>query len=811
MPLPFPRARPGLQPRIADSPSCAHAQVDDFFASDYPELPTLEIIEVNGSEHSCMVGQAFPRGFELTSKCVFNQIPNYFDVGVLPFFNMQARTCDTDLCNDDCNKIGAWWDGRQVNIGLFLILGAFAVTGVGALICLVARATDKGSAATDALRETVVEGGALATTTTTTTTTSKADAAAAAAADAAAKEKKPKEPAASFSEVLSEASALEKLLYALGCACACATGMGMPLMSLMFGRNLGGLASENESMYETMQPLVLQLVAIGAGSIVVGSMMYALLENVGASVAQKWGEKYLRAVLRQDVAWFDVGNQAGSLLSAMTVDTRAVAKGLGIQVGLFLMHMTEMVGAVVLAFSWAGYWDVALVCLSGVPLMAIASGVMLSSNEKLTKREGVAYAEAGAIAAEAIAAMRTVQALNAQPGIRDRFAAALAPAQAASIVKAVGNGSSLGMLNGASMLMYLFATLYVGQKLVDDYSSTNCHLHDFNETVYALGGPGEQFAACKLNVGDVLATLFNIVFGGMAAGQCADPLAKMGAARTAVRKIQLTVQRVPAIDVSSDAGEKPEGLAGTVELKDVRFCYPARPDSVVANGLTLTIGAGQTVALVGRSGGGKSTVMALVQRFYDPASGAVSLDGHDLRTLNVRHLRSKIGLVGQEPVLFSGSIAQNIAYGAPGHAADDARIEEAARLAHAHDFISKLERGYETDVGAGGGKISGGQKQRVAIARAIIRNPVLLLLDEATSALDNESERIVQAALDDIIARRKRTTVTIAHRLTTIRNANKIVVLKKGAVVETGCHDELLKLGGVTATCGRHSSDDGWC
>ena len=185
--------------------------------------------------------------------------------------------------------------------------------------------------------------------------------------------------------------------------------------------------------------------------------------------------------------------------------------------------------------------------------------------------------------------------------------------------------------------------------------------------------------------------------------------------------------------------------------------------------------------------------MQLLERFYDPDSGVVTLDGVDLRELNVRWLRQQIGLVGQEPVLFSGTIADNIANGKPG--ATRAEVEAAAKMANAHDFILGFQQGYETDVGEKGGQLSGGQKQRVAIARAMIKSPSILLLDEATSALDNESEKIVQAALDDLMAKRKRTTIVIAHRLTTIRHADKIAVVDKGRIVEEGNHDALMAKG----------------
>ena len=237
-------------------------------------------------------------------------------------------------------------------------------------------------------------------------------------------------------------------------------------------------------------------------------------------------------------------------------------------------------------------------------------------------------------------------------------------------------------------------------------------------------------------------------------------------------------------------------IRGAIELRDVCFFYPTRPEHWVCQSYSLSVSPGQVVALCGPSGSGKSTVIALLERFYDPQQGAVLLDGIDIRTLNVRWLRQQLGLVGQEPVLFMETIRENIAYGKPD--ATEAEIQEAAEAANAHSFItSTLADGYNTDVGLRGAKLSGGQKQRVAIARAIVRKPVVLLLDEATSALDNESEKIVQAALDDLMAKQKRTTIVIAHRLSTIRGADKIAVVSQGVVVEEGTHQVLLAMKGA--------------
>jgi len=220
----------------------------------------------------------------------------------------------------------------------------------------------------------------------------------------------------------------------------------------------------------------------------------------------------------------------------------------------------------------------------------------------------------------------------------------------------------------------------------------------------------------------------------------------------------------------------------------------------ICQGYTLDVKAGQVCALCGPSGSGKSTIISLIERFYDPQQGTISIDGVDIKTLNLKWLRLQIGLVGQEPVLFQGTVAENIALGAPEGTVTDADIEAAARSANAHDFIlNSLGEGYKTQVGLRGGKLSGGQKQRVAIARALVRKPSIMLLDEATSALDNTSEKIVQAALDDLMAKNKKTTFTIAHRLSTIRNADLIAVVSRGTIAERGTHEELMMHGGLYA------------
>lgn len=285
------------------------------------------------------------------------------------------------------------------------------------------------------------------------------------------------------------------------------------------------------------------------------------------------------------------------------------------------------------------------------------------------------------------------------------------------------------------------------------------------------------------------------MIGAMAIGNAAPAMTAMAEAAGAGKAIYDEIDRESQIDSLSDEGERPDKVVGDICFRDVHFHYPTRPDETVFRGLNLTVKAGSTVALVGESGCGKSTVVSLLERFYNLDSGSITLDGRDIKDINVQWLRSNMSLVQQTPVLFPTTVGRNIALGKRG--ATQAEIEAAATLANAHDFIMGLPDGYDTMVGDAGSQLSGGQRQRVAIARSLISNPAIILLDEATSALDTESEGVVQEALD--AASKDRTTLVIAHRLSTIENADVICVIGNGGVVEQGTHDELMDKKGAYA------------
>uniref|UniRef100_A0A0X3PIF4 Multidrug resistance protein 1A n=1 Tax=Schistocephalus solidus TaxID=70667 RepID=A0A0X3PIF4_SCHSO len=269
-------------------------------------------------------------------------------------------------------------------------------------------------------------------------------------------------------------------------------------------------------------------------------------------------------------------------------------------------------------------------------------------------------------------------------------------------------------------------------------------------------------------------------------GKALPEIEAIARALSAAEKVYPIIDRIPNVDIASDGNMLPE-LKGKIEFKNLSFAYPTRPTVQILKDFNLTVEPGQKVAIVGLSGSGKSTAIHLLQRFYDPASGEVLLDDHNVQNLHLGWLRQQLGVVAQEADIFTGTVADNIRIGSID--ASDEEIEAAAILANAHEFIMKFPQGYDTWLDEGGAKLSGGQRQRIAIARALVRKPKILLLDEATSALDTRSERAVQQALDTACA--GRSVIMVAHRLTTVRNADKIVVMQEGEVVETGTHDEL--------------------
>jgi ATP-binding cassette subfamily B (MDR/TAP) protein 1 len=432
---------------------------------------------------------------------------------------------------------------------------------------------------------------------------------------------------------------------------------------------------------------------------------------------------------------------------------------LGPKMGVLLQAVSTFVAGLVVGL-YQG-WRLALVLLGFVPLLAGVGAATSRWVAASTSRESVAYSAAGSITQEVFSAIRTVAAFTGEPAARRRYAAALESTLRTGIVQKAVSGVGSG-----TMQLLMFTTyavvLWFGTYLI---------------------------RAGVMNGGEVMTVFFSVMMGGSSLGQAAPSMDAIARGRGAAKQIYQLIDRKPEIDARDTSGDKPASCQGELSLRDVHFTYAARPEAPVFRGLSLVAAAGKMTALVGESGSGKSTTIQLFLRMYDVNSGSVTLDGRDLRTLNVAWLRQHVGLVSQEPVLFATSVAENLRYGRP--EATQEELEAACTAANAHGFVMTMSQGYETFVGERGTQLSGGQKQRLAIARAVLRNPKVLLLDEATSALDSENERLVQAALDRVRSEDGRTTIAVAHRLTTIRDADCIMVLRQGALLEQGCHDEL--------------------
>uniref|UniRef100_A0A8C0FXP5 Uncharacterized protein n=1 Tax=Chelonoidis abingdonii TaxID=106734 RepID=A0A8C0FXP5_CHEAB len=315
------------------------------------------------------------------------------------------------------------------------------------------------------------------------------------------------------------------------------------------------------------------------------------------------------------------------------------------------------------------------------------------------------------------------------------------------------------------------------------YGIAQCATYFLEAAIFRFGGWLIANFLCL-----VFRAFFTVLFGAMNVGQSTSLAPDFGKAKVSAQRIFQFLDRKPLIDSYSEEGTKL--FDGNTEFRDIHFIYPTRPEAQVLQGLSVKVNKGQTLALVGSSGCGKSASIQLLERFYEPVAGQGFADGLDTKSLYLQWLRSKLGIVSQEPILFNCNIAENMQYGDNSRVVSQEEVEEAAKAANIHTFIENLPEKYNTRVGDKGAHLSGGQKQRIAIARALVCKPAVLLLDEATSALDTESEKIVQKALDD--ARKGRTCIIIAHRLTTIQKADVIAVIHNGKVVEQGTHSQLL-------------------
>ncbi|XP_048881333.1 ATP-dependent translocase ABCB1 isoform X20 [Brienomyrus brachyistius] len=602
------------------------------------------------------------------------------------------------------------------------------------------------------------------------------------------KRKEPKEPVklVGFFQLLRFAKPPEIILMIVGLLCAAANGVTMPLMNVVYGHvtdifvksaqpfNLTGLGNVTNSSKCLINPEIdiealmatraYYFVGIGVAVFIVGTCQVTLFLLAATRQTKRIRERYFHSVIHQQMGWFDT-HQVGVLITRLTDDINTINEGLGEKICLFVQYFCAFIAGIIIGF--INGWKLTLVVLAVSPLLAGSAAVWSKIVVTLISKELSAYAKAGAVAEEFLVAIRTVVAFNGQKKAVEKYESNLEEARNFGEKKAITINVAMGLTHFISLGMYALAFWY-GTKLTVDEPEN-----------YSIGRVLTVFSAVRISA--------------LSLGRATPILESVARARGAAYEIYKTIDLPRPIDSSSKEGHKPETVKGDIEFKNIHFSYPSRKDVKILQGVNLVVPRGKTIALVGASGCGKSTTIQLLQRFYDPDAGEITLDGHDIRTLNVKWLRENIGIVSQEPVLFATTIAENIRYGWEN--ATDEDIERAVKEANAYEFISKLPDKMNTMVGERGAQLSGGQKQRIAIARALVKNPKILLLDEATSALDTQSESIVQAALDK--ARAGRTTIIIAHRLSTIKTADIIAGFSDGVVTEQGTHSQLMALKGV--------------
>ena len=550
-------------------------------------------------------------------------------------------------------------------------------------------------------------------------------------------------------------------------------GLANPVMAVFFAKQIVTLSeytplasSEQRSQIKSdsdfWSGMYLMLAIVEFLAFAIQGMLFA---KASERLIHRVRDTAFRSMLRQDVGFFDKDeNTAGALTSFLSTETTHVAGLSGVTLGTLLMVTTTLVGA--LALSIAIGWKLALVCASTMPVLLGCGFFRFYMLAHFNRRSKAAYAGSASYAAEAISAIRTVASLTREGDVLRQYRESLAVQQKRSL-KSVLKSSTLYAASQSFIFLCFALGFWYGGTLI---------------------GKGEydmfQFFVCFMAV----------IFGAQSAGSIFSFAPDMGKAHHAAGEMKTLFDRVPLIDTWSEEGEKLDKVDGTLEFRDVHFRYPTRLEQPILRGLNLTVRPGQYVALVGASGCGKSTTIALLERFYDPIVGGIFIDGKEISTLNIVDYRSHIALVSQEPMLYQGTIRENILLGTTQHTVPDSTIEFACREANIYEFILSLPEGFNTMVGSKGTLLSGGQKQRIAIARALIRDPKILLLDEATSALDSESEHVVQMALDK--AAKGRTTIAVAHRLSTIQKADVIYVFDQGRIVEQGTHSDLMRANG---------------
>jgi subfamily B ATP-binding cassette protein MsbA len=535
------------------------------------------------------------------------------------------------------------------------------------------------------------------------------------------------------------------------------------LWMILYAAGAAGLAKLIQNVFdevlESGQNLALVAAAIVAANLCKGIGGYFsayLMSDVGQRVVMDVRNRLFRHMLNQSAAFF-ARRSSGQLMSRITNDVGQIQQAVSETIGDLARESLALVGYVGLLF----YYDakLALVFLTGAPLVTYPLARLGKRLRKTSRRSQEELEHLSHVSAEAFTGHRIVKAFATEAQEGERFGRASARLYRANMkVTAALSAlpSIMEVLGGVGMA----GALWYGVKEIAEGTLTKGEFTSFFAALFLMYGPVKKLSRVNANLQQATAAAERIF---------------------------------EVLDMHSEVVDRPGAAMLTavtrgVEFRDVGFHYDDDRTHKILRGVSLKVRAGEMVAIVGRSGAGKTTLVNLLPRFYDVTSGAISIDGIDIRDVTLASLRSQIGIVTQETVLFDDTIAGNIAYGSPN--ATESQIQAAARAAHAHDFIAAMPNGYRTMIGERGQRLSGGQRQRLAIARALLKDSPILILDEATSSLDAESEHLVQEALSNLMA--NRTSIVIAHRLSTVQRADLIVVLERGRIVESGRHDELL-------------------
>ncbi|KAF6806884.1 ATP-binding cassette sub-family B member 5 [Colletotrichum sojae] len=573
---------------------------------------------------------------------------------------------------------------------------------------------------------------------------------------------------------------LDYALESLGLLAAIGSGVALAMVNLVMGQFMGILTdftvitTDPSGFMANVSKFALYFVYIGIARFVLNYIYATTFTYVAFRLTRNVRQMYIRSALSQEVGFFDQGT-AGSISMQATSNGKTIQLGISDKLGVFFQSIATFIAAFILAF--ITHWKLTLIIFCIVPAVVVVVGVVASMLINVEMRSIRILAQAGTYAESTLGNIRAIKAFNLESRIMRNYCSYLDDA------RRLGNKKN-GMLG--VMFGWQYFVIYAGMGLA------------FWQGV-ELTARGEADG-----IATVFTVLFSVVIASSSINGIAPHIATFGSAATAASELFTLIDRKSSIDPFDDSGHIPDSISGVIDIQGINFSYPTRPDTQVLDGFSLHVPAGKVTALVGASGSGKSTIIGLLERWYDPSAGSINIDGTSIRDLNLRWLRTTVRLVQQEPVLFNGSVFDNIVNGLVGTPWETAsreeqleRVKAAAKIAFADEFIANLPQGYDTRIGERGGLLSGGQKQRVAIARSIISEPKILLLDEATSALDPHAEGIVQQALDS--ASKNRTTIVIAHKLATIRNADNIVVMSKGKIVEQGRHGELVTMEGAYA------------